>query len=148
MPTSTRTHLTIIPRTGLVSLRSNPACDGHSLTQRMVRTILYYRRRTSEVFPDNGGSGKDSTAGCANSQCVQANFGVVNRNLTAKQTYGLCLSALPLLPLQTIQESEFLWDSPQMPLLGKQQICQKLPVYSFPIYITDGSPALSAAREC
>lgn len=74
VPTSTRTHLTIIPRTCLVSMRFNSACDRHSLIERMVPTIFYYRLRTSEVFPDNDGSGKDTTAGCANTQYVQASF--------------------------------------------------------------------------
>lgn len=75
--------------------------------------LLYYRLRTLEGLPDDGGSCKDATVGCANTQCAGANFHLVNGNLTAEQTKELFLSGLPSPPGQTKQENEFLWDNPQ-----------------------------------
>lgn len=74
---------------------------------------LLYRLRTLEGSPDNSGSWKDATAGCARPHCTQANFCLVNGNLTAEQTKELCLSDLPSLSWQTKRESKFLWGSPQ-----------------------------------
>lgn len=96
-------HVTFISCIMITELDSN-GCANY---------LLYYRPRISEGFLDNDGSWKDATESCANTQCVQMNSYLLNGNLTAEHTKGLCLSGLVSPPWWIKQESEFLWDKPQ-----------------------------------